>query len=171
MKRLHLLRHAKSSWDAPDLEDIERPLAERGHRTGARMARHLHERGLRPDLVLCSMAVRARQTFDFVCPLVDGIPVLFERRLYVFSAARLLERLRAIPDYVGSVLVVGHNPAMQELILELADGSGKDSPDIQSVREKFPTAAFATLDCAVERWADLDAGSATLAYVARPKDL
>lgn len=171
MKRLHFLRHAKSSWDDPALEDDDRPLAERGHRAGALMAGALSERGLHVDQALVSTAVRARQTFDYVCPLLDGVPVQFEHRLYVFSAARLLDRLRELPDAVASVLVVGHNPAMHELAMALTEKQDPPTPDLLTLRDKFPTAAYALMDCAVDRWTDLAPGCARLDTFIRPRDL
>ncbi len=171
MKRLHFLRHAKSTWDDPELEDIERPLAERGWRAAAAMAAALGERGLRVDQVLVSTALRARQTFGVLCPLVDGVPVQFEKRLYVFSAARLLDRLRELPDSVESVLVVGHNPAMHELAVALTDKQSPATPELSVLRDKFPTGAYALLVCGIDRWDDLAPGTARLDTLIRPRDL
>ncbi|MFA7429888.1 MAG: histidine phosphatase family protein [Rhodospirillaceae bacterium] len=171
MKRLHFLRHAKSSWDDPELEDIDRPLAERGHRAGAAMAAVLKERGLRVDQVLVSTARRTRQTFDYLCPMLEGVPVQFESRLYVFSAAHLLDRLRELPDSIGSVLVIGHNPAMQELAVALTDRQDPPTPELATLRDKFPTAGYALLVCGIDRWDDLGPGVARLDTLIRPKDL
>lgn len=171
MKRLHFLRHAKSSWDAPELEDFERPLAERGERAGAAMAKALAERGVRVDQVLVSTARRTRQTFDALCPLFDGVPVVFEQRLYVFSAAKLLDRLRELPDNLSAVLVVGHNPALQELSIALTESQEPQTPDLSALRDKFPTAAYALVSCAVEHWGDLAPGVGRLDAFVRPKDV
>lgn len=171
MKRLHFLRHAKSSWDAPELEDFERPLAERGQRAGVVMAKALGERGLRVDQVLVSPARRTRQTFDAVCPLFDGVPVVFERRLYVFSAAKLLDRLRELPDDLASVLVIGHNPALHELAMALTEGQEPAPPELTALRDKFPTAAYSLISCSVDHWGDLAAGVGRLDAFVRPKDL
>lgn len=171
MKRLHFLRHAKSSWDAPELEDFDRPLAERGHRAGAAMAAALDDRGLAVDQVLVSPARRTRQTFDYLGPLLDGVPVVFERRLYVFSAAKLLDRLRELPDAVNSVLVIGHNPAMHELAMALTDKQEPATAELNLLRDKFPTAAYARIACAVTGWADLAPGVGRLEMLLRPKDL
>lgn len=171
MKRLHFLRHAKSSWDAPELEDFERPLADRGVRAGAVMAAALAGRGLRVDQVLVSPARRTRQTFDALHPLFDGVPVVFEQRLYVFSAAKLLDRLRDLPDTLSSVLVIGHNPALHELAMALTERQEPATTDLAALRDKFPTAAYALMSCAVDRWGDLAPGVGRLDAFLRPKDL
>lgn len=181
MKRLHFLRHAKSSWSSPELEDFDRPLAERGQRAAAAMAQALAGRGLRVDLVLVSPARRSRQTFDALCPLFDGVPVRFEQCLYVFSAARLLDRLREVPDEVASVLVIGHNPAMHELAMALTDRQENERPEgeregpppdaLSGLRDKFPTAAYALMSCAIDHWGDLAPGVGRLDAFIRPRDL
>jgi phosphohistidine phosphatase len=168
LKRLHLLRHAKSSWDSPDIDDHDRPLAERGLRTAPRVADYLVGHGLRPGLVLCSTAARARQTFDALAPGLDGVPVLYERAVYVFQGKALLDRLRTLPEAVAEVLVVGHNPALEEVIVALADPAV--AGPLASLREKFPTGAYAALRTEVA-WADLKPHCAVLEAFVRPKDL
>lgn len=171
MKHLHFLRHAKSSWDDPGLDDMDRPLAPRGVAAAALMARHLDAQPWRPELIVVSTAVRARATFDALCRVYDGIPVLFEQRLYTFSAAHLIDRLRGLDDALGCVLVVGHNPAMHEAAMALTQDQHPAPPELATLRDKFPTAALASLDCAIDRWTDLGPGTATLAALVRPRDL
>lgn len=168
-KRLYLLRHAKSDWTDETQHDFDRPLAERGERAAIAMAGYLATRGIRPDLILSSMARRARQTFELVAPALDGIPVLFEDRLYTFAADALHKRLQGVPDTVSSVLVVGHNPALQELAMGLTDDS-PETPAIIRLREKFPTATLATLE-SNGRWSDLLERPWRLTGYCRPKDL
>lgn len=169
LKRLHLLRHAKSSWDSPDLDDHDRPLAERGRRAAPLMADHLIARGLRPDLVLCSTATRARQTFDALAPALDGVPVLYERTVYVFQGRALIDRLKALPEDVSEVLVVGHNPALEETAVHLADAKASGHL-LDLLHEKYPTGAYAALETEA-KWKALDANCATLVAFIRPKDL
>lgn len=169
LKRLHLLRHAKSSWDDPDLDDHDRPLAERGQRAAPQMAAYLLEAGLRPDLVLCSTAQRARQTFDALAPGLDGVPVRYERAVYVFDGDSLLTRLKALPESVAEVLVVGHNPALEEAARKLADSQASGAL-LDDLTEKFPTGAYALLETEVS-WPDLTRNCATLLAFVRPKDL
>jgi phosphohistidine phosphatase len=167
MKRLYLLRHAKSSWDDPTLADRDRPLAPRGRRAAKAMAGHLKHEGIAPDLVFCSPSTRTRQTLSRVEPVLRGnADVRIEPRLYAASATGLIEVLHEVPEEVGSVMLIGHNPAIQDLALSLARGGS----EIERVRSKFPTAALATLEFN-GGWRELEPGSAQLASFAKPKEL
>jgi phosphohistidine phosphatase len=167
MKRIYLLRHAKSSWKDDTLPDHDRPLAGRGRKAAKAIARHLRAEAIAPELVLCSTALRVRQTLERIEPALGRRLVRVEADLYGASAHALLERLRGVPDTVSSVMVIGHNPGLQELVLQLA----RPGPELSAVRLKFPTAALATLAFAGARWADLDAGAAELVAFVRPRDL
>ena len=116
-KRLLLLRHAKSSWDDPALADHDRPLAPRGRRAAKLIGEHLRENQIGVSLVLCSSARRARETLDLVQTPGE---VLIERELYGASADELLARLRRVPDQRGTVMLIGHNPAIEDLAVGLA---------------------------------------------------
>jgi phosphohistidine phosphatase len=166
-RRLYLLRHAKSSWDDPRLDDHDRPLAPRGKRAMKDMARHLRREGVHPELVLCSSAKRARQTLERLLPaLGDGVTLEVDDDLYTFHADVILARLKRVPASVTSVMVVGHNPAVEELTLQLAaDGARTDR-----VGAKFPTGAVATLDVRVA-WSRLKPGAAELSAFVTPADL
>jgi phosphohistidine phosphatase len=166
-KRLHLLRHAKSSWNEPELADHDRPLAGRGRRAADAMGRHLAASGVAPELVLCSTARRARETWERIEPSLAGTPVRYEPELYGASAATLLERVRGVPDDVGSVMLVGHNPAMELLAADLAC----PSPLLDDLVAKFPTAALASLDVAAASWRGLGDECAELVAFVRPRDL
>jgi phosphohistidine phosphatase len=163
LKRLFLLRHAKSSWEGEDLADHDRPLAPRGRKAAKRMAKHLRDQEISPSLVLCSSARRTRETLERLEP---GGDVHVERELYGGSESALLERLRRLPEATESVMLIGHNPAVQELTLSLA-GRGERIADVE---RKFPTAALATLTVP-GAWRDLSAGSAELADFVTPKQL
>jgi phosphohistidine phosphatase len=169
MKRLLLLRHAKSSWDDPGLSDHERPLAPRGRRAAEAMAAHLRDEGIEPDLVLCSSSRRTRETLDRLSPALGARPsVSIESELYGASERELLERLNALDDQPQSVLVIGHNPGIEQLAIDLA-GSGAQ-PQLDALRRKFPTGALATLE--FERgWSELAPSSARLADFVTPKQL
>lgn len=162
--RLYLLRHAKSSWDDPSLTDHDRPLARRGRRAAKAMAAHLARHDIVPELVLCSTAVRTRQTSEAV---LAGAPVLYERELYEARAADLLDRVRRVPDSIGSVLLIGHNPGTEELALWLS----RPSPERDEVAVKFPTGALATLELDGASWSGLVPGRASLTAFVRPRDL
>jgi phosphohistidine phosphatase len=165
---LYLLRHAKSSWSEPALPDEERPLAPRGHRDAKRVCEHLERLGIEPALVLCSTARRTRQTLELLQPALDDVtPVLIEAELYGATADELLERLRAVPDDVASVLLIGHNPGLQDLALLLATAGA----ELSRLEAKFPTAALATLSLPKATWRQLSRADAVLDAFVVPKQL
>jgi phosphohistidine phosphatase len=120
MKRLYFLRHAKSSWKDTSLADHDRPLAGRGRRAAKTIARHVREQGIEPELVLCSLARRARETLDRIEPALGTPTIRVEGDLYAASGPALLDRLRDVPHTVESVMLIGHNPGLQDLALDLA---------------------------------------------------
>lgn len=170
MPTLHLLRHAKSSWDDLRVRDHDRPLSDRGERAAAAMAAYMRQSGIAPDLVLCSSA---RRTVDTLARLRSGLPdpltVETRRELYEVGAANLLEVLRRVPDTTGVVMLVGHNPGLEDLATALA-GPDSDPGARKALARKFSTGALATLafDGA---WASLAAGGARLTRFITPKDL
>lgn len=166
MKRLLLLRHAKSSWDDPALPDRERPLAPRGHRAAERMAGYLRSGVPHPDLVLCSSALRTRQTLEHVALALGDAEVLVEDRLYAASDEQLLHRLREVTDGFGTVALIGHNPGIQDLAISVT-GTG---PDLERVRTKFPTGALAVLEFDGP-WSRLGPAGARIISFVTPKDL
>jgi phosphohistidine phosphatase len=166
VKRLFLLRHAKSSWDDPGLDDHERPLSGRGRRASKLIREHLRREQITPSLVLCSSARRTRETLERVMPAPGRADVSLEDGLYGASSETLLQRLREVPPDVESVMVVTHQPAIQELTLDLAG----DGVDLARVRAKFPTGALATLLFAGD-WSELGPGSAELVAYVKPKEL
>jgi len=167
MKRLYLLRHAKSSWKDTSLPDHDRPLAGRGRRAAKAIAGHLREQGIEPELVLCSSARRARDTLDRIEPALGNPAVRVEGDLYAASAPALLERLRRVSATVESVMLIGHNPGLQDLALDLA----RPSPTVGELARKYPTAALATLAFAPSSWQELDHDSAELVALVRPREL
>jgi len=117
MKQLTLIRHAKSSWDAPGLDDFDRPLNQRGLRDAPEMGQRLRKEGIRPDLVLVSPAVRARETAELLLPSLDlgREKVQFEKEIYEASCATLLKLVRSQPDQVVHLMLIGHNPGFTEI--------------------------------------------------------
>ena len=171
MKSILLLRHAKSAWDQPGLDDHDRPLNRRGERAAEAMAIHIVRNVPRPDLILCSTAVRTRQT---LAPLVYRLtapapPIALERGLYLASASALLDRLRALEEEVGTVLLIGHNGGIGELAENLA-GSGR-ATDLTALRTKYPTGTLAMMRAPAALWSGLTLGSAELLSFVRPRDL
>jgi len=167
MKRIYLLRHAKSSWKDTSLPDHDRPLTGRGRRASKAIARDLRDQGIEPELVLCSSARRARETLDGLEPALGTSTVRVEDDLYAASAGALLDRLRSVADTVESVMLIGHNPGLQDLALALA----RPSPTQQELATKYPTGALATLAFPASSWRGLNRESAELVALVRPRDL
>ena len=168
MHGLHLLRHAKSSWKE-DAEDHERPLNRRGRETARRLGDYLPRAIGQLDLVLCSSAQRTRETLDLaVCGFVPPPQRLVDDRLYLASSARLLRRLERIDEAVGNVLVIGHNPGLQELAAALA---APQSPGYGELADgKFPTGALASFKVTTP-WAALGAVRHELVLYLSPRSL
>ncbi len=167
MRRLLLLRHAKSSWADPGVRDHDRPLNARGRSAAPLVGRHLQGAGLVPDLVLCSSARRTCETLALLA-LPDTVDVVVEHDLYLAHPETVLARVRAVDDGVTTLMVVGHNPTTHELALELAGGGDPDA--IARLAAKYPTGALAVLTLP-GRWADTDAGAATLDAFVTPREL
>ncbi|HET6833675.1 MAG TPA: histidine phosphatase family protein [Acidimicrobiales bacterium] len=169
MRHLWLLRHAKSSWDDVGLPDRLRPLAPRGVRAARAVARHLRTTAVAPDLVLCSPARRAVQTWEGVAPGVPaGTPVEFDEAIYHAGGDELLARLQQLPSQTESVLLVGHNPGLQDLAVDLV-ASG--DPELRERLEtKLPTGALVTLEVPSD-WDDMTWGVATLLAYVVPREL
>jgi phosphohistidine phosphatase len=166
VRRLHLLRHAKSSWDDASLPDHDRPLSPRGIRAAEQMRRWLDDNDVRPGIALCSTAVRTRETLEHVLPALGGPRVIVEAGLYHASAESLLEHVYALPDETGEAMFVGHNPGLERLVRLLAEPSA-----LHDTMEKFPTGALATLESAGRTWRELQPGSMTLTGLVLPRTL
>ena len=169
VKTLYLLRHAKSSWADLELADHDRPLSPRGHKAAQAMATVLTRARPLPMVILCSSALRALQTLEPILAALDPPAELrVEQRLYGADVPDLLGLLRELPEDRSAALVVGHNPGLQDLAVELADEGGAE--DLRRLREKFPTGALATLGSGGQ-WAELGAGRAYLAGLVLPREL
>jgi len=167
MKRLGLLRHAKSDQDDMALRDFDRGLNARGRKGAALMGRHIRQRGDAWDLILASPAERVKRTLE-----ASGleVPIRWQPEAYLADAATLLELVRHAPEESPAVLLVGHNPGLHELVLALV-APGLEDALFDEAAEKFPTAAYAVLELAIERWADCAPGRGRLVHFARPRDL
>ncbi|WP_327347151.1 histidine phosphatase family protein [Streptomyces europaeiscabiei] len=169
LRRLVVLRHAKSAWPV-GVPDHERPLAPRGHRDAPAAGRALAETDSLPDLAVCSTAVRARRTWELAsAQWGTPPPVRYDARVYAADVPELLDVVRATPDHVRTLLLVGHNPGLEELVLDLAGDALDDTLD--DIRTKFPTSAIAFLSWHGATWAALAPGTALLTdmIVARGK--
>jgi phosphohistidine phosphatase len=169
VKHLYVLRHAKSSWDDASLADYDRPLASRGRDAARKIADYLQEAGIRPELVLSSPSRRTRETLELLEPALADAEIRFEPELYGASESALLATLHGVSDAVGSALLLGHNPGLQQLAVDLA-GQG-DHELIERLSTKMPTAALATLVVPVDSWGDVAAGKGELAGYVVPREL
>lgn len=171
MKTLGLFRHAKSDWNDARLRDFDRPLNQRGRTGAALMGLHIRDHGVKWDRVIASPAVRVTQTINLAADAAgDAPPIIWDRRIYLASSPTLIDLLREVDGDPASILMVGHNPGLEDLIFDLVPDDGT-SPLRDRVEEKFPTATYAVLDLAIERWADIDDECARLVHLKRPRDL
>ena len=168
MKRLYLLRHAKSGMAGPGTGDFDRTLAPRGRRAAPRIGEYMQSLGYRPGIALCSPARRTRETWELVrekldCPVAEEFP----STLYDAAPRTLLDCVRAIDDRYDGAILVGHNPGILTLALGLV-GRGVTSANPFG---KYPTAALTVFDVEIDRWRDLVPGSGILIGFTRPKEL
>lgn len=170
MKILALLRHAKSSWDEPALDDVDRPLSGRGRDAATRMGEEMRALGLHYDLALVSPARRAADTFERVCGAWKGaIESREEPRLYLAAGAEILSVIAQAPDSADRLLLVGHNPVLHEMAVRLS--GMEESVHGKLLAAKFPTGALAEITLPIGRWADVTGGRGRLVRFLRPRDL
>jgi phosphohistidine phosphatase len=172
MKKLTLLRHAKSGWDDAVARDFDRPLNQKGRRAAQRVGEHIRRQGLAFDHVIASPATRVVETLAAVASGAgrDFAPT-FEPRAYLASASTLLDLIRETPDAASDLLLVGHNPGLEELALLLVPEATRERAIRDIIALKYPTGALAEIAVAVESWEELEAGGGTLLSFTRPRDL
>lgn len=173
MKRLITFRHAKSGWDQPAVRDFDRALNDRGKRAATVMGRYMRAEGLGFDQITASPAVRVIETLD---AMFDGygkrLTPVYDRRVYLAAETTLLEVVQETDDAVGTLMLAGHNPGIEELVLLLSTDAGEEEIAARdSVEEKYPTAALAELRFDVARWTQVDEGGGHLVRFIRPRDL
>jgi phosphohistidine phosphatase len=161
MKTLYLFRHAKSSWDDASLADFDRPLNERGEDSALLMGKVMRKRKVRPGLIVCSPAERTRRTakIAFKAARVD-VDITFDQQVYLASAKQLLKVLSLLKDSVESVILIGHNPGLEDLLERLTGQF-----------ERFPTAALAELELNIDRWRSLQEGCGQIIWLIRPREI
>jgi phosphohistidine phosphatase len=172
LKRLFLLRHAKAQPADGSVEDYDRTLMLSGMQDGAAMARYLRKADYRVDTIICSAAARTTQTAELVLHELTA-EIDYRENLYLADPARILAAVRAMPASVSSLMVVGHNPGLEECATLLAREPvrRKERARHEALEEKFPTCALAILDFDVGRWRDVAQNSGKLVDFVRPKDL
>lgn len=168
MKILTLLRHAKSTWDDPVARDFDRPLNRRGRKAARRVGEEMRALGLEFDLVLASPAMRVRETLE---EIEEGygrtLGARFDDRIYLAEPGTLLEIVRATDDAAERLLLVGHNPGLEMLAIQLDGGTGLRD----EVAIKYPTGTLAEIELPIERWTDIAPGTGRIARFVRPRDL
>jgi phosphohistidine phosphatase len=177
MRRLFLLRHAKSDWSKPggrQRDDHERSLNARGQEAAALIGRYMRKKKYQPALVLCSTATRTRETLKILLPALGASPeIRYEDTLYLAEWPRLLEAVRAAPEKASPVLLVGHNPGMEQLAAALVarpqTAAGRALAGVMA--QKFPTGALAVFDFRGDSWTAVKPGAGRLKDFVRPKEL
>ena len=174
MKTVILLRHAKSDWSDADQRDFDRPLNGRGERAATLMGRWAKREALAVDLVIASPAARVADTLDRFQESFGAMPEpLWDKRVYLASSATLADVIAEADDSQASLLLIGHNPGLEEFILAMVPDDGL-SMLRDDVAEKFPTASMAVLDFDVDHWDALargKTGAGRIRRFIRPRDL
>ena len=164
MKKIHLIRHAKSSWKDASLADIDRPLNKRGIRTCHFMAQHILEAGCRFDQVFCSPAARAQLTIELISSSLEGVDIQWqtEEQLYTFDSDTVLDWCRTLDESIAELVIIGHNPALTDFCNELSNSNLKN----------IPTCGYVQMSIGKNiRWRKLAEGDAELMVFLRPKKL
>lgn len=167
MKILGLFRHAKSEWDDTALRDFDRGVNERGRRGAVLMGGHIREHGINWDVLVASPAARVKRTVEDALP---GMEPVYDQRLYLASVETILETVQEHGGEHDAVLVSGHNPGLQDVLLELVSPS-KENELFREAVVKFPTATYAVIECDIDSWSELKKFVGELVHFARPRDL
>lgn len=171
VKKLTLLRHAKSGWDDPVARDFDRPLNAKGKRAAHRIGEYLREHDMRYDRVVASPATRVVETIEHLAEGVgEPITPFWDKRIYLASATSLLDVIQEADDRYDNLLLVGHNPGLEDLVLLMVPDRPGDGVRDQ-VEEKFPTGSIAEISFAVDRWEDVRPNGGELSRFVRPRDL
>jgi phosphohistidine phosphatase len=170
MKILTLLRHAKSTWDDPVARDFDRPLNQRGRRAAQTVGREMRAQGLAFDRIIASPAVRVIETLEEIgAGYGQALDPHYDQRLYLAPTETLLDLIQDTDDNVERLLIAGHNPGLERLVLLLTRKGGDGLRD--EVEVKYPTATLAEISLPVEHWKEIEEGIGTLARFIRPRDL
>jgi len=169
MRRLILLRHAKSAWNEPALDDFDRPLASRGRKVAPLVGGYIEREKLRPDYALISPSRRTCETWQLLGPLSEAVRHGFDKRIYEASLHDLLAVTRDTPDRIETLMIVGHNPGLQTLATHLARSDRTTAR--RALEQKFPTAALCVLDFDLDAWAGLSKDIGVIERFVTPRGL
>lgn len=167
MKILGLFRHAKSEWDDTATRDFDRGINERGRRGSVVMGDHIREHAIDWGAVIASPAIRVSATLETGLPEIEPI---YDQRLYLASVETILEVVEAHGADHDAVLVSGHNPGLQDVLLELVSPA-KENDLFREAVVKFPTATYAVLELDIEQWSELKKFVGKLVHFKRPRDI
>jgi phosphohistidine phosphatase len=170
MKRLCLMRHAKSDWSDPSNDDFNRPLNARGIVAADFMASYVAKSPYRPDFVLCSTAIRARETFAPLATLLGNtVPVQYRNELYHAMPDVMLDEIHRAPADAKTLLIVAHNPGLVLLAMALAEDP--DEAVALRVANGVPTGGFIVFDFDAAAWTEIREGRGRTVFFGRPRDL
>jgi len=168
MKTLYVLRHAKSDWGDESLPDFDRPLNHRGRKAAKSIGREMAARGIHPELVISSPAVRAKETVERLLEgFAENLDVTEDRRIYEAGLHTLILIISSVSDEVERLMIVGHNPGLQDLVVALTEASALH----EEATEKFPTGALAEIRFDIDQWSDVSPGTGQLEDLIKPRDL
>lgn len=170
MKKLSLLRHAKSDWQDPATRDFDRPLNDKGKRVARAMGHWVAGQKIRFDHILASPAKRVQETLEhFIEGYGKRYDIEWERKIYLASSATILDAVRDCDDKYDHILVVGHNPGIEDIIFDLVPDDGSENRDM--VEKKYPTGAFAELHIDCDHWADISDKAAHFEIFMPPRNV
>ncbi len=171
MKILNLLRHAKSDLQDSSKRDFDRPLNDKGKRVSRAMGSWVAEQKITFDHIIASPAIRVSQTLEhFAEGYSKRLKINWERKVYLASSVTLLDMVRECDSHHDSILLVGHNPGIEDVIFDLVPDDGS-SPYRDNVEKKYPTGTFAQLEIDINSWSDLNEPSAKLVTFIQPRDI
>ncbi len=171
--RLTLLRHAKSSWDDINLRDFDRPLAPRGIKAAPKIGKYMAENDILPEYVWCSSARRTTETFARIQSVLPVTPhVRYDDMIYsAGTASGLVNLIRSAAPEVSHLMIVGHNPTMQDMVLSLVGWQQGQAEHKAQIQRKFSTGALANIDFEMDGWSDIDYETGRLCHFVTPKML
>ena len=169
MKTIFLLRHAKSSWDNTKLEDFDRPLATRGIKSCKKIGKFFKKKKLVPDIVYCSTAVRAKQTWDLINRIVEKKKnIIYEDQLYMANSSIFMNFVKKTNDNFKTLMIVSHNPGIESFCLEL---SKENNEYINDIKTKYPTGSLAILKVNLKKWSEIRYESGIIYEFIKPRKL
>ena len=170
MKTIFLLRHAKSSWNKPELDDFERPLAPRGIKSAEKIGKYLKKEKLLPDIIYCSKAVRAKETWELVNRIVKKKNnINYKNKLYMANFSDFLNIIKETKDNFKSLMLISHNPGIENFALEII--KNKESEKYKNIDYKYPTGALSIIKFNIKKWNEVTSSTGEIYEFIKPKEL